>query len=323
MQFTRPDKQAPSKLLPFRSSPATLRGQGGAPDPDQVPHDIAALRRPVPVESFGAPRLQQVDGLAHDARNVITSLSLMAGMMAEPGVLAAKHAHFAGDLESLGHTLSRLIEQLSQTAGTAAQASPGLRPVGNGALGNKEPVFSREPLRGRLPSAAGMAGQASAAGPDQDAGASVKSCERLLAAVAGPAVALHISFERGLGKLALGGDEVTRVLVNLVKNASDAMPSGGRVAITVRKALGADPAALITVQDTGTGIPAHAMGQIFQAGFSSKKPGRRWPATAHHGLGLTIVRELVESVGGSVRVSSTLKKGTTFELKVPCHKGEL
>jgi signal transduction histidine kinase len=233
---------------------------------------------------------------------------LVADMLGEPGILAEPFKHYARDLKLLTGTLTTLVERMSQTQAGA------------------EPVFVREPLRPPLPSNAARTaewmrkstdGEAEAAG---DAGLMVKSCERLLAAVAGPRVSLQISFERSIGRLTLKGDELTRVLLNLVKNASESMPSGGRVAITVRRALGPGPAALISVQDNGTGISAHAMGQIFQAGFTSKPAERKWPAMAHHGLGLTIVRDLVEGAGGSVRVMSALRKGTTFELRVPCHR---
>ncbi len=266
------------------------------------------LRRPEVVDSTSAPQLKEQDGLAHDARNLVASLELFSGLLAEPGVLGEEHKHFAGDLKSLTAPLASLVEQMA--AASRSQAG--------GAGMNQEPMFAREPLRPSL--ASGRSRHDQQQEEQRDAGMMVKSCERLLGAIAGPAVALHISCERGLGEPSLSGEALTRVLVNLVQNASEAMPQGGRVVITVRKALGARPSALVTVQDTGLGIPAHAIGQVFQAGFSSKKAEKKWPATRHYGLGLTIVRDLVEGAGGSVRVASTLKKGTTFEIKLPCRR---
>ncbi len=319
MQFSDlPGKTFESKLLPFRSPVSPLQSLDGAPGGVPMPHDVATLRRPMTVETAataGANRekqsakLNELDSLAHDARNLLTSLSLMGGLLAEPGVLGTDHQHYAGDLQQVAGSLGMLIERMA--------AAPQI---------GREPVFVREPLRSRAqaPSKASTARTTQAGtvpAQREEAGPMVKSCERLLSSVAGPNVALHISYERGLGVLALCGEDLTRVLMNLVKNAGEAMPGGGRIAITVRKALGARPAALIQVEDTGAGIPAHALGQIFQAGVTSKRNTRGWPSSEHHGLGLTIVRELVESVGGTIRVSSTLKKGSHFEIKVPCHKG--
>jgi len=282
-------------------------------DHNQVPHDIAMLRRPVAAETLPAPRINELEGLAHDARNLLTSLELFSGLLAEPGVLAESHEHFAGDIKSLAIPLAVLVERMA--IASRAESSRATAP-------NPDPIFVREPVRPalRTRAAAKSAAAVSVRDPQSDAGVVVKSCERMLAAIAGPAVTLQVSYERGLGELALSGDSLTRVLINLVRNASEAMARGGRIDITVRKGLGAKPSAIISIQDNGIGIPPHALGQIFQAGFSSKKAQNKWPSAIHHGLGLTIVRDLVEEAGGSVRVASTPKKGTTFELKLPCRR---
>ncbi len=316
-----PRKSSVRKLLHFRApetpetSSQVALNLAGHPGPNQVPHDIAALRRPAAVESITASRLEEQDGLAHDVRNLLTSLELFSGLLAGPGVLAEEHKHYAEDLKSLVGPLESLVDRLS------VLSLP--RAYGPGPGSRGEPVFVREPLRPTLRGAESANAVALSPSwrtpPDSqnDAGLMVKSCERLLAAIAGPSVALNISYERGLGAMSLSGEELTRTLINLVKNASEAMPRGGRVTIRVRKALSKNSGVLLTIEDTGGGIPAHAIGQIFQAGFSSKKAGQRWPAIHHHGLGLTIVRDLVEGAGGSVRVTSVLRKGTTFEISLP------
>ena len=277
--------------------------------------DIAMLRRPIAVESLESPRMDEQDALAHDARNLVTSLALISELLGEPGVLGEEHRHFASDLKLLAAPLSSMVEKMvavsRSRADSAAESRRGV------------PIFKQEPLRPVLRSAykAGATAQKAEWQDERtDVGVMVKSCERLLGAIAGPRVAVQISYERGLGELALSGEGVTRVLINLVRNASEAMPNGGQVAITVRRSIGLQPSAILSVQDKGIGIPAHAMGQIFQAGFSSKRTQEKWPAPKHHGLGLTIVRDLVEGAGGSVRVVSTLSKGTTFEIKLPCRR---
>ena len=321
MQVSDDRKSSESKLLAFRPQPE--RSTQGTPSPafhlGQGPHEVARLRRPVPVEQVRAARLEERDGLAHDARNLLTSLEFIAGMLAEPGVLSEDHKHLAGELRLVAEPLGALVERMA-----VADRSAGLSDQAPAAGSGKDAVFAREPLRPSL-ARTGRAGAAkdSRARDDQrhtqvDAGMMIKNSERLLSAIAGPSVKVLVAHEHGVGELALGSEEVTRVLINLVKNASEAMPDGGQVTITVRRSMGSRPGAILTVEDTGAGIPAHALGQVFQAGFTSKEAHRSWPATAHHGLGLTIVRSLVEGAGGSIRVTSILKKGTTFEIKLPC-----
>jgi signal transduction histidine kinase len=94
-------------------------------------------------------------------------------------------------------------------------------------------------------------------------------------------------------------DEVKEVLVNLVENSRNA----GAKEIVVRVE---DGGQLLAVQDDGRGIPAEALGRVFEPTFSTTSSGS--------GLGLAIARRLVESWGGSITLSSTPGKGTTVRL---------
>ncbi len=238
--------------------------------------------RPVLVESkpkAGMPGLTPTAALAHDARNALTSLQLLSGLLGEPGVLQPGHAHLASDLLAIGQTLNELISSFEN-------------------LGRK----SKKPL------------ETGDKGHTRSAGDAVKDCARLLQTIAGSKTMVHVSSESNLPPLRIGPDALSRVLTNLVKNASEAMPDGGTVRILVRRALSlTSPAVLIHVSDDGPGIPAHALGQVFQPGFSSKQG---IPEAC--GLGLAIVKQLVEAAGGKVRVASTRRRGTTFELRLPC-----
>jgi signal transduction histidine kinase len=145
----------------------------------------------------------------------------------------------------------------------------------------------------------------------------MQRCLDPLRSLAGPLVAVHISAESGLPALALDDASLEKVLSHLVRNAAEAMPEGGTVRITARKALSRiHPSVLLHVSDDGPGIPAYAMEHIFKPGFSSKRNVRSWDEPC--GLGLTVVRDLVEGVGGGVEVASTRRRGTTFELRIPC-----
>jgi signal transduction histidine kinase len=98
------------------------------------------------------------------------------------------------------------------------------------------------------------------------------------------------------------------------------MPHGGRIRITVQQGDGGSfldtalPArtVLLCVQDSGPGISLDHIERIFDAGFTTKKR-----SAPHRGLGLSIVRRLVEDAGGSVRVISPAGGGARFEVELP------
>ena len=97
--------------------------------------------------------------------------------------------------------------------------------------------------------------------------------------------------------------------MNLVKNAYEAMPSGGDLTISV---YGRDRSAYLSVKDTGVGIPAKDLGHIFDELFTSKPGGS--------GLGLAIARQVVRQHGGEVSVESEVGNGATFTIQLPMGK---
>jgi signal transduction histidine kinase len=248
-------------------------------------------------------------GLVHDTRNLVAGLQMCADLIAEPDVLAPEHVHFAQEIRSLADAsawLMRRLTALTRTATLASQTTPGDTPVTD------------------LPGA-------------------VHDLSHLLAAVAGPAITVQIACLPCAGALRLTSENLTRILLNLVRNAADAMPSGGRIRITVQRAGGASfawtlpkgsddsctdvwnealensapPAAVLSVEDDGPGITPELLAKIFEPGFSTRREGRTWPEATHHGLGLSIVRQLVEEAGGVVRAVSPPRRGARFELELP------
>ncbi len=248
-------------------------------------------------------------GIAHDARNLVTALGLCAEMIGEPGVLAPRHGHFAGEIRSIAEASARLVQRLSELPRSSERKS--------------------------------------AEAPVTDLADAVGKMKSLLAAIAGPVVDLQIACLPCRGELRLTEENLSRILVNLVRNASDAMPTGGRIRITAQPGGGAgflwtlsgeadtedsaqylwddSPHAAgsalhtvtITVEDTGPGIPAEFLERVFEAGFTTHAGENSWPKPQHGGLGLSIVRQLVEEAGGTVHAVNPPLRGARFEIELP------
>ncbi len=103
-------------------------------------------------------------------------------------------------------------------------------------------------------------------------------------------------------------DQMSQVLINLIMNAIHAMPDGGVVRVSVET----QPACMIlVVSDTGHGIPPDMLNKIFEPFFTTKEFGKGT------GLGLTVVKGIMEEHGGGVHVASEVGKGTTVTLSLP------
>ena len=110
-------------------------------------------------------------------------------------------------------------------------------------------------------------------------------------------------------------DQLKEVLVNLIVNACEAMPGGGRLDIRVEGGSINPPGAVavIRLSDDGPGIPRSILDEVFEPFFSSKEEGT--------GLGLPIAKRIVEEHGGWITVKSQEGQGTTFVLTLPGKEG--
>jgi PAS domain S-box-containing protein len=109
--------------------------------------------------------------------------------------------------------------------------------------------------------------------------------------------------------IALPPLELEQILLNLAKNAADAMPSGGTLSVSL-EAREENGHVTLRVADTGAGMPPGVQERVFEPFFTTK-------GDAGTGLGLSTVRKLVERAGGSIRVRSSEGSGTVFELDLP------
>lgn len=145
-----------------------------------------------------------------------------------------------------------------------------------------------------------------------DVNATIEKLVPLLRPLLGDKVQLEIDLTSGIGRVDLEASELDRVLMNLVVNARDAMPSGGTVRVrthTVNRNGG--PFARISVSDDGAGIERTLLPRIFEPYFTTKPEGRGT------GLGLAVVWRVVSEAGGQVEVESEPGKGATFQVDIP------
>ncbi|MFW6099350.1 MAG: two-component system sensor histidine kinase NtrB, partial [Thermodesulfobacteriota bacterium] len=102
-------------------------------------------------------------------------------------------------------------------------------------------------------------------------------------------------------------DKMTQALLNIIKNAVEAVSDGGRVTLRVKEVGRAW--ARIEISDTGTGLTPEARKQVFDPGYTTKKKGL--------GLGLALAHEIIQGHGGQIRVMSEPDAGTTVEILLP------
>ena len=106
-------------------------------------------------------------------------------------------------------------------------------------------------------------------------------------------------------------DLLKRVLANLVSNAVQAMPDGGK--LEIKAFLDADDV-VVTVEDTGVGIPDEVKPKLFTPLFTTKSKGQ--------GFGLAVVKRMTEALGGTVTFESEERKGTKFIVRLPTVKSK-
>jgi signal transduction histidine kinase len=116
-------------------------------------------------------------------------------------------------------------------------------------------------------------------------------------------------------------NQIQQVLLNLLINARQAMPNGGRVTIRIGHDAESNMVELL-VRDNGCGIPPETLRKIFDPFFSTKS-GPDATGKGGTGLGLSMCRDIIEAHHGRIRVESTVGKGTAFTLKLPVAKPEI
>jgi len=236
------------------------------------------LRQSHKMEAIG----RLAGGIAHDFNNLLTVIS--------------GHTELLKSISSRGSDPYNELEQISRAADRAASLTRQLL------------AFSRQQvLQPR----------------EIDLNESVEAIEQMLRRVIGEDIRLSTGLQSNLGLVRVDPSQVEQVIMNLAVNARDAMPDGGTLTLST-SAVDHEEAAvrwgdvlspgsyiLLTVRDTGIGIPPEEKEMVFEPFFTTKEVGKGT------GLGLSTVYGIVKQSDGFIYVGSTLGEGTEFRMYLP------
>jgi len=154
-----------------------------------------------------------------------------------------------------------------------------------------------------------------------DLNETVAQIDKMLRRLIGEDITLQLQLDPALAPVKVDPSQIEQVLINLMVNARDAMPQGGRLTIATQ-VVHVSPAAVsgeippgeyaqLTVTDTGHGMTSEMLLRIFDPFFTTKEAGKGT------GLGLAVVHGIVKQSGGHIEVESQLGLGTTFRVLLP------
>lgn len=151
----------------------------------------------------------------------------------------------------------------------------------------------------------------------------ISNMETMIQRILGENIHLQMSLNPGLGEAEIDPFQMQQILLNLILNARDAMPDGGRLTIETMN-IDSDlthsvlhlegkpgPYILLSISDTGIGMDENVQSHIFEPFFTNKEKGKGI------GLGLSTVYGIVKQSGGSIEVHSKQGHGTTFKIYFP------
>jgi signal transduction histidine kinase/ActR/RegA family two-component response regulator len=222
---------------------------------------------------------QMTGGVAHDFNNVLTAIS---------GSLTLLEARISDD-KSL-----RLLHTAQRGASQGAKLTESLL------------AFARKQRLNPIPA---------------DLNSIIVEITEMLRRSVGPTVEIRHALATNLWPVLIDTGQIETALLNVALNARDAMPGGGTMLIetaNIRATSGELPeevagqdCVLVSVQDTGTGMSPEVLERAFEPFFTTKEIGKGT------GLGLSMVFGVIRQSGGTVRIGSGLREGTTVQIYLP------
>jgi two-component system, cell cycle sensor histidine kinase and response regulator CckA len=241
-------------------------------------------------------------GIAHDFNNLLTGILLYCDLLSA-GLEKGDSDRLGNDRKELSE-LSQHVEEVRRAGEQGAALTHQLLAIARKQSSEPLPIAINE---------------------------TVASTENLLRRLIGEQIELVVSRDSALDAataLVLADPaQLRQVLLNLVLNARDALPQGGRITVSTRAAAFSDarptngdpkgksgaqpPAVALVVSDNGCGMDEQTRSRLFEPFFTTKKPGEGT------GLGLATVQRIVSESGGTIKVESTPGRGTSVEVLFP------
>ncbi len=155
-----------------------------------------------------------------------------------------------------------------------------------------------------------------------DLNQSVTGVYKMLRRLIPESIEIRMELEKGIGSVKADPGQIEQIILNLAVNARDAMPAGGALTIATCEAKVFDTGetssavppgeyVVLSVEDTGIGIPPEIQARVFEPFFTTKEPGKGT------GLGLATVHGIVTQSGGHIRLFSEPMRGTTLQIFLP------
>jgi PAS domain S-box-containing protein len=208
-------------------------------------------------------------GVAHDFNNHLTVIQTAVELLGGAGVLAEPYRQLAADIDEAADNAAKLTRQLL-TFGRQQQQGLDMRAL--------------------------------------DLNELIRNTSKLLRHLLPNNIEVELVLAAGLAPVHTDREQFERVLLNLIVNARDAMPEGGRLTVITRAEEGQ---AVFEVRDSGVGMSPDIQERIFEPFFTTKSEKHGT------GLGLATVYGIVTQNGGSIEVKSELGTGTTFSIRLP------
>ena len=243
-------------------------------------------------------------------------------------------ARLGSRMEALGQLASGIVHDFNNMLfvinGQATVLDHDLDPVRRGSLDLDETLRKIRAIREAGGRAGALTAQLLAFSRQEvinpqvlDLNAAIEGLEPMVRTLIGGNLRLVLRLGRGTGHIRADASQLDEVLINLVVNARDAMPDGGRVTIETGNVLVDEPHAaefldlragpyvLLAVSDTGVGMDHATQERIFEPLFTTKEPGKGT------GLGLATAHGIVHQAGGHIWVYSEPGVGSTFKIYFP------